>query len=289
MNKFYTYLLIDPRNNRPFYVGKGTKNRMTIHERKTINGDESNNNLFLFNKIKKILELGMSIKYKKIKNNVTEDVAFYWEKRIISCLRQKGYDLCNISDGGKSSNGNSGKKWSDERKKKMSAVRKGFLSLQWFIDRHGFDIGTKLYSERIQNLRSSRINRQPCKPITEETRNKLIDSHTGKKQSSETKKKISLSMNGKNKGITRSKETRKKMSFSKKGLPSNMLGKKHSNISKEKMKNSHIKNYILVSPTGELSNINCLKDFCKKHNLNYGNMSSVATGKRKTCQGWTLP
>ena len=34
----------------------------------------------------------------------------------------------------------------------------------------------------------------------------------------------------------------------------------------------------------------CIVDLlCKKHNLNYGNMSSVATGKRKTCQGWTLP
>ena len=30
-NKFYVYMLIDPRTDMPFYVGKGCENRYKIH------------------------------------------------------------------------------------------------------------------------------------------------------------------------------------------------------------------------------------------------------------------
>lgn len=43
------------------------------------------------------------------------------------------------------------------------------------------------------------------------------------------------------------------------------------------------------SPTGEILEVtNGIVNFAKKHNLNPGNLSSVKTGKRKSCQGWTL-
>jgi|LakMenEpi03Aug12_release.lakeMendotaPanAssembly.Ray.scaffolds.fasta_scaffold480449_1 hypothetical protein len=286
MHNFYTYLLIDPRNNKPFYVGKGTKRRMTIHERKTKLGKIPNNNIYLYNKIKKILSGGLNLKYKKVVNNVEEHVAFYWENRIISCLRQKGYDLCNVGDGGKATKGNLGKKWSPESKQKMSEARKGFLSLQWFIEKHGVEQGTELYKKRIHTLKKSQVGRKPAAPITEETRNKLVISHLGKKQSLETIKKRSKSMKGKLKGFVHTDEFRKKISMAKKGIPSPMKGKKHSMNSRLQMKNSHVKNYVLVSPQGEVTNIICLKDFCKLHGLNYGNMSSMATGNRKSCHGW---
>lgn len=287
MHNFYTYLLIDPRNNKPFYVGKGTKHRMTSHEQKTKLGKIPNNNIYLYNKINKILSEGLDIKYKKIVKNVEENIAFYWENRIITCLRKKGYDLCNVGEGGKATKGNLGKKWSSESRQKMSEDRKGFLSLQWFIEKMGIERGTELYNQRIQTLKRSQVGRKPAKPITEETRKKLIVSHLGKKQSSETIAKRSKSMKGKLKGFVHSEEFRKKISVAKKGVPSPMKGKKHSFDSKLRMKNSHIKNYVLVSPQGEVTNITCLKDFCKLHSLNYGNMSSMAVGNRKSCHGWT--
>ena len=38
MNIFYLYHLIDPRNQIPFYVGKGKNNRMYDHEKLTRRG-----------------------------------------------------------------------------------------------------------------------------------------------------------------------------------------------------------------------------------------------------------
>lgn len=40
---FYTYLLIDPRSQRPFYVGKGQRARAWQHERLVVAGDLSGN------------------------------------------------------------------------------------------------------------------------------------------------------------------------------------------------------------------------------------------------------
>ena len=286
MNDYYTYLLIDPRNNKPFYVGKGCKYRMTKHERLVRMGKIPNKNMFLFNKINKIIKLGFSIKYKKPIKNVSADTAFRWEVKFIECLKSKGYTLCNMSSGGIATRGNLGKKHSDETKLKWKEKRKGMFTLQWFIDIYGAN-GIKLYNDRSLLLSNSRKGIKPP-PITNETRNKLIQSHLGKKQSPETILKRSIAMKGKGLGRVLSDETRYKISISRKGRPSSMLGKTHSLSSKIKMKQSHIKNYSFLSPDKDIINISCLKDFCKENKLNYGNMSSVATGHRKKCQGWSL-
>lgn len=288
MNKYYTYLIIDPRNNKPFYVGKGVGNRMTKHERTTKLGKMPNNNKFLYNKIRKILSLGFSLKYKQPIKNVSEDIAFKWEIHLIKCLRKKGYILCNISNGGIATRGHLGKKHSKNSRLKMSETRMGMFTLQWFIEKYGNDDGKKLYDDR--SLTLSKSQRGIIKPpITEETRMKLIQSHTGKIQSQQTIEKRRLSMIGKNLGRVASEECRKKMSLTRLGMPSPMRGKFHSEKSKMKMKQSRMKQYSLLSPINELVNIICLKDFCKNNNLNYGNMNSVANGHRKSHRGWRLP
>ena len=52
--KTYVYRLIDPRNGKTFYVGKGRVNRVFSHIRaeETLEGDEINN------KLKRIREIG---------------------------------------------------------------------------------------------------------------------------------------------------------------------------------------------------------------------------------------
>lgn len=286
MHDYYTYLLIDPRDNRPFYVGKGRNHRMTIHERRAKLGIVSNKNQFLFNKINKILTLGLSIRYKKPIKNVSESEAFRWETKFIKCLRKKGYKLCNIGDGGIATRGNLGKHHSEKTRRKWSELRKGMFTLPWFIEKYGRD-GERLYNERNASISQSQIGKT-MPPVTPETREKLRISHIGKKQSPETISKRSAAMKGKFIGRIVSEKTKQKISISRKGTPSSMMGRKHTTESKQKMINSHVKRYMFISPTNEKINIINLKKFCKDNALNYGNMSSVATKHRKSCQGWTL-
>lgn len=284
--RFYTYLLFDPRDNKPFYVGKGCNRRMTFHERQVKLNKVPNNNIYLFNKIKKILDLGLKIKYKQSVKNVNESTSFKWETKFISCLRSKGYDLCNVSDGGVSTKGNLGKRYTPEEKEQLSIRRKGMFTLGWFIEKYG-DRGGDMYNER-SKLLSDTLKGRSLPPITEKTRQKMVDSHLGKKQSPETILKRSKAMMGKGLGRVVSDDIRKRMSLNRKGKPSNMLGKTHTLESRMKMKQSHVKSYTFVSPSNETVSITCLKDFCKEVSINYGNMSSVATGRRKSCQGWRL-
>lgn len=48
------------------------------------------------------------------------------------------------------------------------------------------------------------------------------------------------------------------------------------------------KQYVIVSPSGDVYTVRGLKDFCVKHNLDRGTMSNLANGnlKRDTHKGW---
>ena len=45
--KYYTYQLIDPRNNIPFYIGEGCVNKMYKHEKDVLHGKIPNNPIFI--------------------------------------------------------------------------------------------------------------------------------------------------------------------------------------------------------------------------------------------------
>lgn len=102
---YYVYHLIDPRNNLPFYVGKGKDDRMYDHEKSVLNNKFPNGNKFLYNKIKKLLKENKIIVYKKIIENVNELEALNVEICEIKKYGRKdnktGY-LCNLTDGGES-------------------------------------------------------------------------------------------------------------------------------------------------------------------------------------------
>ncbi len=56
-------------------------------------------------------------------------------------------------------NGMYGKTHSDEAREKQKQKAKGRFSLEWYIDRCGQNEGTQLYTERCENLRNRKLNR----------------------------------------------------------------------------------------------------------------------------------
>src|SRR4051812_28262760 len=72
-NKYYTYLLIDYRDNSVFYVGKGCGSRMYQHEKNVKSKKIPNNsNYDLYYRIKNILDSGGYVIYEKIEENIEE-------------------------------------------------------------------------------------------------------------------------------------------------------------------------------------------------------------------------
>lgn len=133
--KYYVYVLLDPRKEgtytygkysfeyQPFYVGKGSLKRAYLHSTKS----ELNRsyNTFKEAKIKKILKLDLEPKIVFIQKDITENSAFDLEKKVIDAigLKEKGGPLTNLTYGGCG-----GRKLSEATKKKISKIKKEWLS-----------------------------------------------------------------------------------------------------------------------------------------------------------------
>lgn len=108
---FYIYVYLDPRkpiNNdifdfEPFYVGRGSKNRLYHHLKEAKRTETKDNNLLKINKIRKILSIGMEPIVIKYYDNLTLDESISLEIKLISTIG-KIIDgtgtLTNITDGG---------------------------------------------------------------------------------------------------------------------------------------------------------------------------------------------
>ena len=84
LNGFYVYALVDPRDNKVFYIGKGTGNRVFSHEIESGKSRESEKR-----KIKRICEIeenGFSVKRWIVHRGLTEDEAFAAETALINLL-----------------------------------------------------------------------------------------------------------------------------------------------------------------------------------------------------------
>lgn len=89
--KFYTYVYRDPVTNKPFYVGKGTKNRHRSHL-----FQRNHYNQRLQRKIEKIRPLGLEPIVQKVLEGVTDDRAKQEEIRLIALWGRKGYETGGI-------------------------------------------------------------------------------------------------------------------------------------------------------------------------------------------------
>lgn len=133
-NKFYVYELIDTNTGCVFYVGKGQKYRCFAHEYATINGRISNNNLKLFNKIKKLKNNNIKINYEIPFSSNNEKECYNIEEQLI---KKYGIEnLCNLylsnygvihtkESKAKISKAHMGKVLSNETKQKLREINLG--------------------------------------------------------------------------------------------------------------------------------------------------------------------
>lgn len=105
-NKFYVYIHYRADNLTPFYVGKGSGNRAKVKLNRT---DYWKGIVSKYGYIAQIYQ-----------DNLTEEEAYTSEKIIINQLKNNGVKLVNFKDGG-----DSGFRFSDEVKAKMSQTNKG--------------------------------------------------------------------------------------------------------------------------------------------------------------------
>ena len=107
-----------------------------------------------------------------------------------------------------------------------------------------------------------------------ESRKLMSQRQTGKKHSEETKQKMSRTRRG-----------RKKTEEHKRRIGEKSRQRIHRPESKEKISKHFGKLWIITLPNGKEILVKSLNRFCKTFGLNYGNMSTVSTGKKKTCKG----
>lgn len=105
---FCTYAHYTPQG-RLFYIGKGSEKR--AHSK------AGRNNYW-----QKVVAKYGNPDVQVLANWNTEEEAFSHERLLISCFRDLGYKLCNLSDGGE---GPSGLKHSEEFKEKIRQTHKG--------------------------------------------------------------------------------------------------------------------------------------------------------------------
>ena len=98
LNGFYVYALIDPRDNKVFYIGKGTGNRIFSHEIQSKNSYESEKQ-----KLKKIREIekdGLYVKRLIVNWGLSEGEAFAAEATLINLLNYiSSFQLTNEVSG----------------------------------------------------------------------------------------------------------------------------------------------------------------------------------------------
>ena len=132
--------------------------------------------------------------------------------------------------------------------------------------------------------------------ISEETKEKLRKSHSGKKLSEETKKKMSEARLG----LKHSEETKKKMSEACSGKKNHMYGKHLSEKTKEKLRKARLGNKLSEETKMKISEQKSRPVICVeinecfpsatvasvKLNLNRSKITLVCRGRRKTTGGF---
>lgn len=184
MQKHYTYSHNKP-DGTSFYIGKGQGNRAYR---------TNDRNKYWHNIVNKYNYEVQILAYWE-----THEEALKHEILLISCFKDMGIELTNMTNGGEGS--------LNPCKETRQKMRKNNLG--------------KILSEKTKKKISKALAGKKGKPHTEESKAKLKIAHTGKILSKETCLKMSLSR----KGISHTKEHSLAISLAKKGKPCSDLTK----------------------------------------------------------------
>jgi hypothetical protein len=214
-NIYYIYQYIDPRTNLPFYIGKGSGDRMYRHLAETKDKTENRKKYAV---IKGLQNKGLEPIVEKIAENLTETVAYEMERQLI-----EKYGRRDLDEGGILTN-----ICTDNRPPHLS----------------GKD--NPMYGKKI-----SEETRQKHIKLRDRTRGKTYEEIYGAERASEIREKLSQA--GENNpfyGRKHNEETRAKMSERAKNRPSNMLGKKRSEKTKLKVQLNNPNRRSIHTPEG---------------------------------------
>lgn len=98
---YYVYALINPIDNKPFYIGKGIGNRVFNHLHCAIKDDNSSLKL---NTIREIIDKGFQVNHIIIRHGLTEKESFEVEASLIDFGNKFGFEFSNLVLGHHSSN-----------------------------------------------------------------------------------------------------------------------------------------------------------------------------------------
>ena len=185
MNKYYVYIYIDPRNNLPFYVGKGYNKRWKYH----LNLNNKYYNLYLRNKIKSIRQKGYEPIVEKIKKNLSDKKAIELEKILIKLYGRKDNNtgtLVNYTDGG---DGSEGRICNLNTRRKMSKNQRGISRNKGEKNPQYGKSNTKEQKRKISLALVGNKNPRFGIHLSKETKEKLRLANLGKKYNQETKRK----------------------------------------------------------------------------------------------------
>jgi len=97
---YYVYALIDPRNEKPFYIGKGKENRVFAHARNALEQIHVSDKL---DTIREIINSGQRVDYLIVQHGLNEETAFAVETALIDFAGHFALGLTNIALGHQSS------------------------------------------------------------------------------------------------------------------------------------------------------------------------------------------
>jgi hypothetical protein len=232
LERHLIYLLRDPRSGEPRYVGKSTSG---IHRPRAHIVSPSCKQPYLYNWVNSLKSVGMEPEILVIERVPHPMFLPELEKYWIATLRQSGYRLVNLTDGGE---GKLGLKHTEESKRRISETKKRKIveaeangtTYGMYGRSHSPEVreqiaiasrGRVLSSitrDKLSDTRKGKATRGSGWNHSEETRQKQSQRMIGNKRGSgvvfseERKNKIRLALTG----IKRSDETRKKISESKK-------------------------------------------------------------------------